>query len=221
MFDQASDYKALVCIFLFGGNDGNNWLVPTDDATYTNQYAPQRGALAVPNVGMTNGLLPLNANTSDGHTYGIHPRCPELAALFNSGKAAMLCNVGALLAPLTKAQYLNHSVALPPQLFSHSDQQTEWQTGIEDQQAKTGWGGRSADLLYSLNTSNNVSMNISLAGANTFQVGDTIQEYNVSTGGAVSLNVPTSGQGPAQLQALKDLINMNHTTCTRAPSPGR
>ncbi|HSV15897.1 MAG TPA: DUF1501 domain-containing protein, partial [Tepidisphaeraceae bacterium] len=93
---------------------------------------------------------------------------------------------------------------------SHSDQQIEWQTGIEDQQPRTGWGGRSADLLYLLNSKNNVSMNISLSGANQFQVGDTINEYAVSTTGAVSLNIPTTGSGPAQLQALKDIIALNH-----------
>ena len=205
-----TDYKALVCIFLFGGNDGNNLLVPTDD-TYTSNYLPYRGPLALPLPGQTGGLLPLNSVQADGHTYGLNPRMPEIANLYNAGKAAILCNVGTLLAPLTQQQYKNRTVAVPPQLFSHSDQQVEWQTAAEDQQPKTGWGGRSADLLYSLNSSNNVSMNISLAGTNIYQTGEVINEYNVSTGGAVSLNIPTSGQGPAQLQALKDLISMNHT----------
>jgi len=122
-----------------------------------------------------------------------------------------VCNVGTLLAPITKTQYQNGSVAKPPQLFSHNDQQVEWQTSIEDQQPKTGWGGRSADLLYSLNGNNNVSMNISLAGANTFEVGNVINEYNVSTSGAISLSMASTSNGPAQLQALKDLIGMNHT----------
>src|SRR5207248_5663951 len=142
--------------------------------------------------------------------YGLHPNLSTIATLFNQGKAAVLCNVGTLLAPLTQQQYKNRTVAVPPQLFSHSDQQLEWQTAVEDQAPKTGWGGRCADLLYSLNTDNSVSMNISLAGANTYEVGDVIHEYNVSTTGAVSLNVSGSGQGPAQLQALKDLIAMNH-----------
>lgn len=203
----ASDYKALVCIFLFGGNDGNNLLIPTD-SRYTSQYATPRGALAVPlaNINTLNPLAP----PADGGTYGLHTGCTELASLFNAGKLAMLANVGTLLAPVTRAQYLARSVALPSQLFSHDDQQVEWQTSIEDQPAKTGWGGRCADLLYSMNSNNNVSMNISLAGANTFEVGNVINEYNVSTSGAVSLNIPGSGTGPAQLQALKDLIAMNH-----------
>lgn len=203
----ATDYKALVCLFLFGGNDGNNLLIPTDSTTYS-QYATARGVLAVPS-GSAIGLNPLN--NADGHTYGLHSSMPEVANLFNTGKAAVLRNVGTLLAPITRAQYLAKSVAVPPQLFSHNDQQVEWQTGIEDQAPKTGWGGRSADLLYSLNTNNAVSMNISLAGANTFEVGNVINEYNVSSSGAISLNIPTNGTGPAQLQALKDLLALNHS----------
>ena len=203
----ATDYKALVCIFLFGGNDGNNLLVPTD-ARYGTDYAPARGALAIPQA----NLLALNPVTPPvgGGTYGLHPSCTELAALFNSGKLAMVANVGTLLAPVTKAQYLAKSVALPQSLFSHQDQELQWQTSIEDQPSKTGWGGRAADLLYSLNGNNNVSMNISVAGSNTFEVGNVINEYNVSTNGAVSLNIPTSGTGPAQLQALKDVLALNH-----------
>ena len=207
---QSSSYKAMVCIFLFGGNDANNFLIPTDPTTYNNLYAPARANLAVPMPGQTGGALALNYSDVN-HTYALHPSCPELTTLFNNGQCAILCNVGTLLAPLTKTQYLNHSVALPPQLFSHNDQQIEWQTSIEDQPPKTGWGGRSADLLYSLNNNNSVSMNISLAGANTYQVGNTINEYNVSTNGAISLNIPTGSPGGPQLQALKDLIAMNHS----------
>ena len=207
-----SDYKALVCIFLFGGNDGNNFLIPTDGSagsppysgTYAQYYAA-RQAIAIPPA----SIVPLTYSDAD-HTYGLHSSAAPLATLVNQGKAAILCNVGTLLAPTSQSDYKNRKVPIPPQLFSHSDQQIEWQTAIEDQAPKTGWGGRCADLLYSLNTDNTVSMNISLAGANTYEVGDVIHEYNVSTTGAVSLNIPTSGQGPAQLQALKDLIAMNH-----------
>src|SRR5437870_11911412 len=119
-------------------------------------YMPSRGARALPAPGASGGLLPLSPLVSDGHTYGLHPKAPELANLFNTGKMAILCNVGTLLAPLTATQYKNKTVAVPPQLFSHNDQQIEWQTAIEDQPARTGWGGRSADLLYLLNNSNNV-----------------------------------------------------------------
>jgi uncharacterized protein (DUF1501 family) len=207
----ATGYKALVCIFLFGGNDANNLIIPTD-SRYANNYVPSRGVLAIPAIGQTGGLLQLvPPSPNPAIPYGIHPSCPELSTLFNTGQLAVLCNVGTLLAPLTRTQYLNHSVALPPQLFSHNDQQVEWQTAVEDQPPKTGWGGRTADLLYTANTLNNVSMNISLAGNNTFETGNIINEYNVSTNGAISLNISGSNPGPAQLQALKDLIAMNHT----------
>ena len=213
----ATDYKALVCIYLFGGNDGNNLLIPTDTTRY-NQYTAARGVIALPPpgsvdaTGANSGILPLNAtNVPTGQTYGIHANCPELQALFNSGNLAVLANVGTLLAPINRSQYLAQSVAVPPQLFSHSDQQLEWQTSLEDQPPKTGWGGRSADLLYSLNGNNSVSMSISLSGANTFQVGNTIHEYNVSPSGAVSLNLPNTTVGHNQLAALQALIAMNHT----------
>jgi uncharacterized protein (DUF1501 family) len=213
----ATDYKALVCIFLFGGNDGNNLLIPTDTARY-GQYTTSRGVLALTAPGTTNGILPLNAtNVPSGLTYGIHPNCPELATLFNTdAKLALLSNVGTLLAPATKADYTNRTTAIPPQLFSHSDQQIEWQTSIEDQPPKTGWGGRSADLLYSLNANNNVSMSISLSGTNTYQVGNTIHEYSVSPGGAVSLNIPTNTAGNNELAALKALLALNHASLYEA-----
>jgi len=207
----ATDYKALVCLFLYGGNDANNFLVPTDSTTYS-QYTSARGSLALPAPGTTDstgnniGLLPLNPLTSDGHTYGLHPSCTELASLFNSGRLALLANVGTLVGPITRTQYLNKTAAVPPQLFSHNDQQVQWQTSVPDQQSRTGWGGRCADLLYSLNNNNTVSMSISLAGSNTWEVGNVVNEYNVSTGGAVAL----SGPGTAQVQALKDLIALSH-----------
>jgi uncharacterized protein (DUF1501 family) len=203
-------YKALVCIFLFGGNDANNMVIPTD-ATYASNYVPARGVLAIPAVGQPSGVIQLVPPAGNpAVNLGLHPSMPLLSNLFTGGQLALLCNVGTLLAPLSRTQYLNHSVAVPPQLFSHNDQQVEWQTSVEDQPPKTGWGGRSADLLYSLNNNNAVSMNISLSGANTFQVGNVINEYNVSTNGAISLNISGSAPGPAQLQALKDLIAMNH-----------
>ena len=214
----AGDYKALVCIFLFGGNDGNNLLIPTD-SRYAANYATPRGVLAVPQA----NLLALNTTTAPagGGTYGMHPSCTDLAALFNAGKVAMVANVGTLLAPITKAQYNAKSVAVPQQLFSHQDQELQWQTSIEDGPSKTGWGGRTADLLNSLNGNNKVSMNISVAGSNTLEVGNVVNEYNVSTNGAVSLNIPTSGTGPAQLQALKDLLALNHANLYESAFAGQ
>jgi uncharacterized protein (DUF1501 family) len=197
------DYKALVCIFLFGGNDANNLVVPNAGTDYT-AYANARGALAIPAA----SLLPISPVVSDGRSYGLHPNCGDLQTLFNNGKLALMFNTGTLVGPLTRTQYLNKSAAVPPQLFSHNDQQVQWQTSVPDKPMKTGWGGRCADLLWSMNTNATVSMSISLAGTNTWEVGNVISEYNVGTGGPTGMNIPSGSS--AQLQTLKDLIALNH-----------
>ncbi len=205
-----SDYKALVCIFLNGGNDSNNLFIPTIPSEYANYAAIRTAALAIPNAnGSGAAALALNSQTSDGHTYGIHPACPELQALFNAGKMAPVFNVGTLVYPVTKAQYTAGSVPLPPQLFSHADQQVQWQTSVPDQPPATGWGGRCADLLDAYNPHNGntavLSMCVTLAGSNTFEVGGTVQQYSVSSGGVVSLN---TNLGPTAAQtARKDTLS--------------
>jgi uncharacterized protein (DUF1501 family) len=198
------DYKALVCLFLFGGNDANNLIIPRG-AEYA-QYSSARGALAIPEA----SLLPVTPIVGDGRTYGLHPSCPELKALFDAGKLGLMFNTGTLVAPITRAQYLAKSKAVPMQLFSHNDQQVQWQTSVSDRPTRTGWGGRSADLLNVMNTNSSVSMSISLAGTNTWEVGNVVSQYNVGTGGPTGLNLPTNSVGTDQLNALKDLINLNH-----------
>ncbi len=200
-----TDYKALVCIFLNGGNDSNNLFIPTLSGEYANYATIRTPVLAIPNTdGSGATALALNSQTSDGHTYGIHPACPELQALFNAGKMAPVFNVGTLVYPVTKAQYTANSVPLPPQLFSHADQQVQWQTSVPDQPPTTGWGGRCADLLDTYNPHNGstsvLSMCITLAGSNTFEVGGTVQQYSVSSGGVVSL---TSAIGPSAAQTAR------------------
>ena len=180
-----SDYKALVCLFLNGGNDANNLIIPTG-ADYA-AYASARSNLAIPQA----SLLPFNPKTSDGRTWGLHPSVAELNTLFNSGQAAFLANVGTLVQPTTKALYLAGR-SLPPQLFSHSDQQVQWQHSVPDKPTATGWGGRVADLLNTLNTSDQISMSVSLAGKNTFEVGAKVSQYAIGTGGAVTLSGSTS-----------------------------
>ena len=199
-----TDYKALVCIFMFGGNDSNNLIVPTDTATY-NTYKTARASLALPNVGDGEGLLPLSAVVSDGHTYGIHPACPELQMLFDSGKLAVLSNVGTLIAPITREQYLAKSVAVPPQLFSHENQQVQWQTSIPDQRSHTGWGGRCADLLSVLNGSSTVSMSISIGGLNTFEIGEKVDQFNISASGKPP---SLTGLTPPRKQVVKDILGL-------------
>lgn len=207
-----SDYKALVCIFLNGGNDSNNLFIPTIPAEWSNYATIRTPALAIPNAdGSGATALALNNLTNDGHTYGIHPACPELQTLFNNGKMAAVFNVGTLVYPVTKAQYSANSVALPPQLFSHADQQVQWQTSIPDRAPTTGWGGRCADLMDTYNPKVNgndaLSMCISLAGSNTFEVGGTTSQYSVSSNGVVSLN-QALGPGAAQSARTATLNNI-------------
>ena len=206
-----ADYKALVCIFLYGGNDSNNMIVPTNtsaggaDANSYDYYSNIRGLLALPNVGQTGGVLPITPLNSDGvHTYGLHPKCTEMQGLFQNGNLAFVCNVGTLVGPVTQTQYINKTAAVPPQLFSHNDQEIQWQTSVPDQPSRTGWGGRCADLLNSLNNNPSVSMSISLAGANTFEVGNVVNAYNVSTSGGITLSNVTGAQARRASVAADD-----------------
>jgi len=206
-----TDYKALICIFLQGGNDSNNLIIPTIPAEWQNYATIRTPVLAIPNSdGGPATALALNDLTQDGHTYGFHPAAPELAALFNSGTLAVVFNVGTLVYPVTKAQYTAGSVALPPQLFSHADQQVQWQTSIPDRPPTTGWGGRCADLLDAYNPKNGandvLSMCISLAGSNTFEVGAVTQQYSISSSGVVSIN---SALGPSSARTAQ-LANLNN-----------
>jgi len=201
-----TDYKALVCLFLQGGNDTNNVIIPYDTADY-NLYAAARTVLAVPQ----SQLLQISpAAYSDGRTYGLHPSLPEVQALFGQGKIALLANVGTLVQPTTLAQY-NAGTGLPPQLFSHIDQQTQWQSSVPDQPFTTGWGGRLADLVNSMNTNNQLSMSISLTGNNSFQVGNTVAQYAVSPSGAIVLTGSSNSAGSVagiNYKAQTDLLSI-------------
>ncbi len=220
--NNVSGYKALVCIFLSGGNDANNWIVPTDTATY-DQYTAIRANLTLPQ----SSLLPMyNVGTSGslytdpaGHNYGFHPSCPELQTLFGEDKLAVLFNVGTLVRPTTRAQYLaNNKFYTPPQLFSHSDQVTQWQTSIPDAPPTTGWGGRVADLLdASANLNGSISMSVSVNGANTFEIGNLISQYQVSTTGAVttSTSADSVNTGNARIRALKNILGLSDSNLQR------
>lgn len=185
-----TDYKALVCIFLNGGNDANNLIVPRG-AQHAN-YAAIRQNLTIPE----SLLLPLTPLNNDGNEYGFHPLCPQLQSLFQAGKLATLFNVGPLLFPTTRLQYQKKLVALPPQLFSHSDQVTHWQTSLPDQPPRAGWGGRVADYLHPYQNEllsdpasrAKISLCTSISGANTFEVGNSVQQFHVSTSGALLLS---------------------------------
>ncbi len=215
--DPLPDYKALVCLFMAGGNDANNWIIPTSPEDHA-AYAAIRGNLALP-VGdilrMKTGTGPSDPDYTDatGRSFGFHPSCAGMHTLFNEGKLAAVCNVGSLLRPISRAEYLaNASGTRPPQLFSHSDQVTQWETSIPDQPPATGWGGRVADLLNATyNSTGQISMSISVNGANTFEIGQLVSQYHVSTAGAVTLSNLTG----ERLQAVKDMLALNHLNLQR------
>ena len=153
------DYKALVCIFLYGGNDTNNVLVPVDAAGYAN-YAKLRSTIALPQA----QLLPLSVSGGTPE-FGLHPALPGLQSLWNSGNLAVVANVGTLVQPLTKAQYSLTTAAKPESLFSHIDQQHQWQASISNtSSSNSGWGGRLSDQLASLNVNASVPPMISTGG---------------------------------------------------------
>jgi uncharacterized protein (DUF1501 family) len=195
-----SDYKALVCIFLAGGNDSNNLVIPTATSEYNNYATIRTPVLAIPQ----SSLLPISPLVSDGHGYGLHPCCSQLQSLFGQGRLAILFNTGTLVYPLTKALYNSTPSKRPPQLFSHADQVTQWQTSVPDQPALTGWGGRCADLLNAVQPGAPVSLSVTLAGANTFEVGKAVSQYSVSTSGAVALQ----GVSGTRLQALTNILGL-------------
>lgn len=203
------DYKALICVFLNGGNDSNNMIIPTLPSEWESYAAIRSAVLAIPNSdGSGATALAMSSKNgqpgfpaSDGRTYGFHPAMPEIRTLYDAGVVAPLFNVGTLSFPLTKAQYSAKSVPRPPQLFSHSDQQTQWQTSLPDQPYTSGWGGRLADMLTTpvdINPGGLCSMAVTLAGSNIFQVGDVnaAPQYAISTTGAVKLSnsIPTAGK---------------------------
>ena len=198
------DYKALVCIFLAGGNDSNNLIIPTIQSEYDNYAAIRTNVLAIPLSGAASVVLPISPLNFDGHNYGLHPACPELVTLFGESKLALLFNTGTLVFPMTSAQYKAGILQKPPQLFSHADQVTQWQTSIPDQAPLTGWGGRCADLLNVVQPNSPISLSVSLAGANTFEVGNVVSQYSVSTGGAIAL----TGVSGARLTALTNILGL-------------
>jgi len=201
------DFKALICLFLYGGNDGNNVIIPRDTTGYA-AYARDRDILAVPSTDLHALTLP----AGDGRAFGLHPSLTRIANLFNGGQAAMVGNVGTLVAPITKAQYLAGGAAVPPYLFSHSDQQLQWQTSVPDSPAKIGWGGRLADLTQSLNAGSQISMNLSLAGTNYFQVGNEVFQYQVSNDGSVGLDQYDATWSPVKEQyaAVRDVVGHSY-----------
>ena len=184
-----SDYRALVCVFLFGGNDSFNMLAPRSDAEY-NVYSRSRQNLAIDKA----ALLPISPLIQDGAHYGLHPNMGAIQTLFDSARVAFVTNVGPLIEPTTKEQYENGSVALPPRLFSHNDQQAQWQSLRGRAPGKTGWAGRVGDLLRSHVSDQQLATNVSLAGNQLFQAADETVAYTMGRNGPI----PFQGMGDAQ-----------------------
>lgn len=191
----ATDYKALVCVFLYGGNDYANTVITYDDDSY-NKYATIRGGsgqsgggIAIAKADLASTLLNPTTALAAGRQYALHPAMTGLAGLFNTGKAAVQLNVGPLVVPLTRAQYSNSNRALyplPPKLFSHNDQQSIWQSSSPEG-STVGWGGNLGDLALSSNT-NSLFTCVSVTGNAVFLSGDSALSYQVSTGGAIAIN---------------------------------
>ena len=192
---NATDYKALVCVFLYGGNDYANTVITYDDDSY-NKYASIRGGsgqsgggIAIAKADLASTLLNPTTALAAGRQYALHPAMTGLAGLFNAGKAAVQLNVGPLVVPLTRAQYSGSNRALyplPPKLFSHNDQQSVWQSSSPEG-STVGWGGNLGDLALSSN-GNSLFTCISVTGNAVFLSGDSALSYQVSTGGAIAIN---------------------------------
>jgi uncharacterized protein (DUF1501 family) len=172
--EAATDYKALVCIFLNGGNDGNNMIIPLD-AEYS-AYNSVRGASG---LALTQASLrPINP--ASGRQFGFHPNMPEMQTLFNQQKLAVVCNTGPLVEPITRTTYRDGTGKRPLQLFSHSDQVNLWQTSVADSVSQTGWGGRTADRTATLNGAATFPQLVSIAGVSLFVTGQNTRPLAVN-----------------------------------------
>jgi uncharacterized protein (DUF1501 family) len=198
-----TDYKALVCIFLFGGNDSNNMVIPVD-TNYAN-YATIRANLAIPQA----SLLPLQVGSAAN--FGLHPNLAELQGLFNNQKVlAILNNVGTLVQPTTRQQYQSQK-GLPQNLFSHSDQQNQWQTtqlsGLQD----AGWAGRVADKIQpTFNSAALFPPILSVAGSTIFSTGVTTRPFTMSPGSTPGLSgIDTSAAAQARFLGVQQLLTFD------------
>jgi len=192
------DYKALVCIFLYGGNDANNMVVPFDTKGYAN-YSSIRADLAL----AQNTLLPLTPLPN----FALHPSLPDVQSLFNNGNAAIVANVGTLTQPTTRTAYLAGS-SVPVNLFSHPDQQEEWQNASQDSSVSTGWAGRMSDVLAgSYNSGASIPMITSVAGDTLFCNGVSTTPVSVSPGNVAGAACSEGAECAARLSSAQTLIS--------------
>ena len=203
----ATGYKALVCVFLFGGNDSNNAVIPYDTARF-NEYTSLRKNLALP---MDAALSANVFQVSSTEQYALHPSLAELATLINQEKSlAVLANVGSLVQPTTRAQYIAQSAPTPDNLFSHLDQQTEWQTSNVKGGASTGWAGRLADVVAQVNQPSTFPTVLSVAGNAVFGVGASTLPGTVIPNRALGLHgFGTDPASQARYSALQMLLKLD------------
>jgi uncharacterized protein (DUF1501 family) len=210
-----SDYKALVCIFLFGGNDSWNMVVPTSDADYNPYYTARSGGTTSSLAIDKAALLPIATTTPlpNGLTLGLHPGMSGVQQLFQAGRAAIVSNVGPLIKPTSKTQYQTAGWDLPPQLFSHNDQQDQWHSLRGKALLKSGWAGRVADLLAAQTGTQQLPLNISLAGQTLFEAGNVATPYIMGANGATTFTgFGTAGVTLARRQAFEAIANASYNT---------
>ncbi|HLX24144.1 MAG TPA: DUF1501 domain-containing protein [Usitatibacter sp.] len=199
--DAVDDYKALVCVFMFGGNDGNNTIIPLDTAGYGAYSAVRTSASGIQLA--QSELLPIQP--LNGGYFGLHPSLTELQSLFAQKKMAILANVGTLTQPTSKAEYATG--VRPQSLYSHADQQAQWQSSISTGQSQTGWGGRLADQVAAMNTGSELPVVTSLDGTVLFTTGATSLSLSIPASGTFALQGFSGSQASAaRLAALKSLL---------------
>lgn len=222
------DYKALVCLFLNGGNDSFNMLVPREDSAYE-AYKSVRGGTYLgegvsynPNTldsassgaeGLAHRkehLLPISSDGQDITEFGIHPDLPYLKTLYDRGDLAFISNVGSLIEPTSISEYNSGTKALPEGLFSHPDHQIHWQTLVPQVRGSTpkGWGGRMAEVMAQANQQDNISMNISLSGTNVLQTGLSTVPYITDPSGVVELR--NYNQDPTLSLSVDNILSQHY-----------
>ena len=202
-----SDYKALVCVFLSGGNDSWNMLVPSSVSEHA-AYSASRGGTGNNGLAIERSDLLEVAGSTNGVNYGFHPSMPEMRDLYNDGQCAVIANVGPLVEPTTVQQFLDQAVGLPPELFSHNDQQGQWHSLRGDAILTSGWGGRVADVLSSQLGGQRLPTNISLSGTTLFQAGNSSMPYVMGATGSTPFNGLAEGSSLAN--SFQSIANANY-----------
>ncbi len=224
------DYKALVCVFLYGGMDGFNAVIPYTQAGYT-AYQAARPSIAIPRASLANTTLNTTATSGDGFQYALHPSMTGLRSLFNQGHAAIVANVGTLVRPTTQTDTwnaMNGTAAfdLPPQLYSHADQAAYWQSSPPTNQPLTGWGGRIADRVAHANTGAAPFLT-SMNGLDAFLRATDVNGYVMTANSASEISFPYDPTGPGAASVFAALhqdgaqANMLERTYARAMNHSR